>query len=297
MARIKVGLYHVAVTNDPPKTVREVLAAVDALPNDASRARTISENEPVRPRILDAQQDHCAGEFTRIQIVNQLQLSNTAGQEKILKFEPGDPTPCDHTAFLFDYASNVLHIDEHYGGVTHAAFARYVGAVGELQSVAATAIISLDAMIKYARQKTFSKITVSLAGMDNAEHLRNLGFNQQQIIALTDFLSAPKLKLEASITSRKRDPDGLNRIKETVAALLSLPSKQLKKLVVEGREEGGSEDFPVDLIKGRLKYELEVNLEKGGIADADRHRAVREAWTRNRDELRNRFKPEPSQPG
>jgi hypothetical protein len=191
--------------------------------------------------------------------------------------------------------SNVLHIDEHSGGVTHAAFARYVQAVGEVRAVSALPIFRLDAMIKYARQQTFSKITVSLAGMDNAEHLRNLGFNQEQIMGLTEFLSAPKLKLEASITSRRQDPEGLNRIRETVTALLNLPPTQLKKLVVEGREEDGTEDFPVDLIKGRIKYEL--NLEQGGIADADRHRAVREAWIQNRDELRNRFRPEPNQQG
>jgi hypothetical protein len=134
--------------------------------------------------------------------------------------------------------------------------------------------------------------------MDNAEYLRNLGFNQQQILDLTDFLSAPKLKFEASITSRRRDPQGLNRIWETVQALLRLPPKQLKKLVVEGRGEGEEEDFPVDLIKGRIRYSLEVNLDqRGGIADADRYRAVREAWTTNRDELRGRWRPEPNQQG
>jgi hypothetical protein len=294
VAKIKVGLYHVAVTNDPPQTVREVLVAVGALPNDASRARTISENEPVRPRRLDLQQDYCFGEFTRIRVLNELALSNAAGQENVLHFNPGDPTPCDHTPFLFDYLSNVLHLDEHASGVTHSAFARYVQTVGELQSVIATPIINLDEMIKFERQQTFSKITVSLAGMDNAEHLRHLGFDQQQIMALTQFLAAPKLKIEAKITSRKRDPEGLDRIRETVTALLRLPPKQLKKLVVEGREDGG-DDFPVDLIKGRIKYEVDVDLNQGGIADAERHRAVREAWIRNRDELRNRFRPNPNQ--
>ena len=297
MARIKVGLYHVAVRHDPPKTVREVLVAVGALPDDASRARTISENEPLRPRTLNLQQDHCSGEFTRIRLVNELPLSNAAGREDTLHFGPDDPTPCDHTAFLFDYESNVLHVDEHQGGVTHAAFGRYIQAVGELQSVVATPILKMDEMIKFQRQQTFSRITVSLAGMDDAEHLRNLGFNQEQIMALTDFLSAPKLKLEARITSRRRDPEGLSRIRETVNALLNLPSRQLKKLIVEGREEGAEEDFPVDLIKGRIKYEVEVNLDQGGIADADRHRAVREAWIRNRDELRARFRPEANQQG
>jgi hypothetical protein len=67
------------------------------------------------------------------------------------------------------------------------------------------------------------------------------------MMALTEFLSAPKLKLEASIVSRKHDPEGLNRIRETVTALLALPSKQLKKLVVRGREVDGTVDFPVDL--------------------------------------------------
>lgn len=294
MARIKVGLYHVAVTNDPPRTIRDVLAAVGALPNDASRARTLSENEPVRPRRLDPQEDHCSGEFTRIQVVAELPLSNAAGQEDTLRFNPGDPTPCDHTAFLFDYMSNVLHIDEHASGVTHAAFARYIQAVGELQSVVATPIIALDEMIKFERQQTFSKITVSLAGMDNAEYLRNLGFDQPQIMALTQFLRAPKLKLEAKITSRRRDPEGLDRVRETVNALLRLPRKQLKKLIVEGHEDGGA-DFPVDFIKGRIKYE--VNLGEGPIADADRHRTVREAWMQNRDALRNRFRPDANQQG
>lgn len=292
MGRIKVGLYHVVVRNESPKTVREILAAVGELPNDASRARTISENEPVRPRNLSVQQDHVFGEFTRIQVLNELALSNTAGLEDTLRFSPGDPTPCDHTAFLFDYLSNVLHIDEHAGCVTHAAFARYVQSVGEVQSVSATPIVSIEEMIKYERQQTFSKITVSLAGMDNADLLRNLGFNQQQIMALTDFLGAPRLKFEAKITSRKHEPEGLHRVRETVDALLRLPPKQLKKLVVEGREEEGGADFPVDLIKGRMKYEVEVNSGEGGIADADRRRAVREAWTQNRDELRNRFRPE-----
>src|ERR1700681_1256064 len=129
MARIKVGLYHIAVTNDPPKTVRKVLMAVGALPNDESRARTISENEPIRPRQLDLRQDHCFGQFTRIQLVGELALSNTAGRENTIRFGPGDPTPCNHTAFLFDFQSNVLHIDEHQGAVTHAAFARYIQAV------------------------------------------------------------------------------------------------------------------------------------------------------------------------
>ena len=293
MARIKVGLYHVAVTNDPPKTVRDVLTAVRALPNDESRARTISENEPVRPRVLNLSEDHCTGEFTRIQIMNELSLSNVAGREATLTFGPDDPTPCDHTAFLFDYPSNVLFIDEHSGGVTHAAFARYIQSVGELRSVTATPIMTMDAMIQYARQQTFSKITVSLAGMDRADYLRNLGFDQPQILALTDFLQAPKLKLEASITSRRKDPEGLNRIRETVTALLRLPPKQLKKLIIEGREEGGTVDFPVDLIKNRMKYE--VNLGEGPIADASRHRTVRDAWIAHRDELRNRFRPEPNQ--
>jgi hypothetical protein len=295
MARVKVGLYHVAVHHDPPTTVRQVLAAIGALPNDASRARTISENEPVRPRRLDLQPEYCEGEFTRIQLVDEMPLSNTAGRESVLQFAPGDPQPCDHTVFLFDYLSNVLHIDEHRGAVTHSGFARYIQAVGELQGVLATAIISQDAMIRFARQENFSKITVSLAGMDDAGYLRNLGFNQETILALTNLFHAPKLKLEMSISSRRRDPEGLGRIRETVTALLNLPSKQLKKLIVEGREDGGAEDFPVDLIKGRIKYETEVNLEEGRIADAQRYRAVREAWTRNRDELRQRFRPDPNQ--
>jgi len=298
MPRIKVGLYHVAVKNDPARTVREVLTAVGAMPNDVSRARTISENEPVRPRSLNLQEDHCSGVFTRIRILRQLALSNAAGREDTLRFQPGDPTPCDHTPFLFDYRSNVLHIDEHAGGVTHAAFARYIQSVGELQSVQASVIISQEDLIRFQRQQTFSKITVSLAGMDNAEYLRNLGFDQRQIMALTHFLGSPKLKLEASITSRKREPEGLNRIKETVAALLTLGPKQLKKLVVEGREDEETQDFPVDLIKGRIRYEVDVNLnQEGEIADADRHAAVREAWIRNRDALRQRFRPEANQQG
>lgn len=296
MARIKVGLYHVAVRHDPPRNVRDVIAAVGTLPNDASRARTLSENEPFRPRRLDIQADHCIGEFTRIRAVNELPLSNAAGREDVLRFEPGEPAPCDHTVFLFDYLSNVLHIDEHPHGVTHAGFARYIQAVGELASVVATAIISQDAMRRFGRQETFSKITVSLAGMDNAAHMRNLGFNQTEILALTELFQAPKLKLELSITSRRRDPDGLARVRETVLNLLNLPSRQLKKLVVEGREEIAGDDFPVDLIKGRIKYETEVESDQGRIADAERYRAVREAWSRNRDELRERFNPAPDPP-
>jgi|ERR1017187_6892014 hypothetical protein len=297
MARIKVGLYHIAVRHDPPRTVREVLEAVTALPNDASRARVLSENEPFRPRRLDLQQDHCIGEFTRIQAVNQLPLSNAAGREGTIQFAPGEPTPCDHAVFLFDCLSNVLHIDEHPHGATHSGFARYIQAVGELNAVTASPIIGLDAMLKFQRQQTFSKITVSLAGMDHADHLRNLGFNQKEILALTALFRAPKLKMELGITSRKQDPEGLARIRETVTSLLALPAKQLKKLVVEGREEGEVEDFPVDLIKGRVKYETEVELEEGRIGDAQRYRAVREAWTRNRDELRQRFSPAPNQQG
>ena len=109
MPTIRVGLYHVAVRHDPPKTVREVIATVIELPNDGSRARTISENEPVRPRKLNIENDYCWGEFTRIKVLSEMPLSNAAGKEDTLKFAPGDPTPCDHTAFLFDYESSVLH--------------------------------------------------------------------------------------------------------------------------------------------------------------------------------------------
>jgi hypothetical protein len=239
--------------------------------------------------------DHCLGEFTRIQAVSELPLSNAAGRESTIQFAPGEPTPCDHTVFLFDYTSNVLHIDEHPHGVTHTGFARYIQAVGELDHVAATPIIGMDAMIRFERQQIFSRITISLAGMDNAQNLRNLGFDQNEILALTALFQAPKLKLELGIRSRKRDPEGLARVRETVRNLLNLPREQLKKLVVNGREEGATEDFPVDLIKGRIKYETEVELEQGRIADAQRYRAVREAWTRNSDELRRRFNPAPDQ--
>jgi len=266
------------------------------MPNDASRARTLSDNEPFRPRRLDIQQDHCIGEFTRIQLVNELPLSNAAGREATIQFAPGEPAPCDHTVFLFDYLSNVLHIDEHRNGVTHAGFARYIQSVGELNAVIATPIIGIDAMVRFQRKDTFSKITIGLAGMDNATHLRNLGFNQTEILALTELFQAPKLKLELSISSRKHDPEGLARVKETVMTLLNLPPRQLKKLVVEGREEGEDEDFPVDLIRGRIKFETEVELDQGRIADAQRYRAVREAWIENRDELRERFNPASDQP-
>jgi len=296
MAYLRIGLYHLAVQNNPARTVSDVLAFVQNLPNDASRSQTLSATEDMRPRSLQRDNEVWIGEFTRIHKIDTLPLTHPSGQERVLEFGPDDPHPSEHTVFLFDPQSNVLHIDEHAGAVTHAGFARYIQAVEQLRSVSATPIIGADAMMRFARQENFSRITVSLAGMDNAEYLRSLGFNQEELLRLIDLFNAPKVKLEMSIASRKHDPEGLARVRETVGALLNLPSKQLKKLVVEGREQGGSEDFPVDLIKGRVKYIKEVELDQGRIADADRYRAVREAWERNRDELRGRFTAAPEQP-
>lgn len=294
MAAVKVGLYHVSIQNEPPKTVEQVLSSIGSLPNDKSRARMISDDEPVRARTVDVKDDHCTGELTRIDDVTEMPLSNVAGKEGTLHFGPEDPKPCKHTIFLFDFVSNVLHLDEHRGSVTHAAFARYLQAAGEVQSVAAMPIIRLDAMELFAKQETFSRISVSLAGMGNAAHLRGLGYTDETILNLTNLFHAPKLKLDMRIVSRKQDAEGLARIKETVASLLALPSKQLKKLVVEGKEQNGDEYFPVDLIKSRMRFELELSSRKEDITDADRYRAVREAWTRHRDELRGRFKSKPS---
>jgi hypothetical protein len=100
----------------------------------------------------------------------------------------------------------------------------------------------------------------------------------------------PILKYEVSLEKGDEGTVDGAGVFATVSALVGLPRKNLKRLQVLGSESPGAPDFPVDFIQDRITSSLEVELPKGSRPkDADRYRAVAQAWREYNAELRQRY--------
>lgn len=299
MAKLKVGIYHVAIDQGKADTVPNLFRHIETLPDDHSRTVMLSD-EPIRPRRgqIKFNPEYCLVDFSRIRQIGELPLSDIHGAEDKIVFEPGGKHPAERTAILFDAQSSCLFVHEHAGGISAAAFGRYFSSVGNQANgtpmkVKVDPVLKHEALLRFAKQKHHTRIKVRLAGMDDTSFLEKQGEAAKPLLSMINFFGAPVLKVEASIGAAKEEPaPWLSNIGETVTALLGLRStKQLKQLVVLGHEDGEAADFPVDFIKDRITFTWEVeSVKQRVITDAERYRAVTEAWRANQAELRDRFR-------
>ncbi len=281
---IHVGLYKVICRPQGETTIPDIIATVNALPDNETRAFMLAD-EPIRPRRLELNQDHCFADFVRIRLVNEMDLADVRGQEDVIHFTPEGLHPAEKTAFVYDNESGVLFLQEGRG-ITAASLARYFKSVGRLDSVQALPVLKLDALERFQRQRRFTLFKVKLAGLDNATLLRELGLTNHELIRMAHQYRAPTATVQLQLD--RRDEGSLRSVLETVTALLPLPRKNLKSMLVKGGEEG-EEEFLVDFIRDRMVYSVPLDTGEEPT-DAQRYNAVLGAWQEHRTELRNRFR-------
>ena len=180
-----------------------------------------------------------------------------------LSFRPGEPKPHNRTALIVDHHCDVLYMHEHSNhGLSASNVAQYFRDLSGIGKLVAKPILKTQALLRFQRQKRYTALRVGLAGIENGQFLRDRGLSRGAVIDMIDQYRTPNLKFEVSLDRGARVVDSPSVI-EAVSVFLGLPPQNLKKLQVIGSESSETPDFPVDSIRDRITFALEVELAKG----------------------------------
>jgi hypothetical protein len=298
MAKIlRVGLYRIRRQGDPPASLLDLIARLQALPPDEARAKDLTD-DPIRPRnAITVTPEYALVDFSRIRQTDRIELSDRRGDEGQITFGPGDKRPCVHTAVLVDYHCNIIYVHEQLGGVSHAVVARYFAALANADRLPVEVVMNLDGIMRL-QGKVPNSIKIRLSGIDNAEQLRGQGYGDDAILNLLREFRAPKAVLTLGL---EEGAGSLDRILQTATAILSWNGlfgrrRPVKEISIRAEDEDHEE--LVNLLKDRMVHLEEIELEVGREpTDAQRYRAVINAWQRYRVELRQRYPVAAQPPG
>lgn len=288
--QLRVGIFRLSIQNQTPISLKDVIAQISSSPLD--KKLTLSADEPIRPRKLEICSEYCLGDFTKIRRVDEMHLTDLSGNEETMRFGPNSKRPSEFTAFLFDSTSSCLFVHEHQYGITHASIGRYFQLATGAHRLQFQPVLRIGTDDWLEKQHHFSRIKIVLAGIENADFLRDQGLGTNRILGLLNAYQAPTVWIDLRMGKSDDDRGGLSEVKSTVKALLPFTGRggKVKQLIVSGSESREAEEFPVNFIKDRLTFHWDVECSRGSLpSDADRYRAVTEAWTKFGQELRRRF--------
>jgi hypothetical protein len=285
---LRVGVYRLTWVKQPLMSLKDIVAAIQSLPNDESRASTLTD-DPIRPREIITHDDHCLMDFNRIRQTDHIKTSDLKGNEGEVKF--GDLKPSERTAVLLDPSSQVMFVHEHAWGIGHTTIAKYLKAAAKLDSIR-SGIVLRKGGLERLHDKSLRSMKVRLAGIGNAKTLESIGDGDAAILLLLQAFRAPDATIKVSIDSEKESY--LDNILETASALIGWNSlfgkrRPVKEILVTTDGDEGA-DAHVNLMKDRISHLEAIDLEAGKEpTDAQRYRAVVEAWKAHGDELRGMY--------
>jgi hypothetical protein len=298
MAKLKVGIYHLRFSDGAPSIV-EIVKIIQALPGKKRAAQLMED--PIRPRERITISDQCCVlDFSRFSPTDRIPTGDVEGNEGEIRFAPDDLRPCKYTAILLDQHSNTLYIHEG-AGVGHTVVAKYLKAVANLASLYTEVILHDVEALERLRDKHHRRFKVRIAGIQDASVLRAQGLGDEAILKTIQVHRSPNALI--SLHYEKNEPGFLDNVMETASALIgwnNLPQifgkkRPVKEIIIGDDEET---ENVVNLLDDRMTWVEELELERGqSFTDAQRHRAVRNAFERYRNDLRRRYPVSSNVPG
>jgi hypothetical protein len=295
MPTLKVGIYRLSFQGNGGTDLADAVRRIDALAGEDRAAKLI--DDPIRAREhIHISDQYCLLDFTRFYPGDYIETGNVAGLEKTVPLGTQGERLRKHTAVLLDPQSNTMYVQEEFASarIGHNIVGKYLTAKGRLKDFWIEIVLHEKNGLERLINKKHRRFKVAVAGIQNAEMLQAQGLGDKVVLDALKAFKSPSAVIEVSLQG---GPGTLDNVLEAAAALLgwnSLPQifgkrKPVKAITVrEG--DGPDEETIVNLLDDRMCYLEDIELEPGKIpTDADRKRAVTNAFEQHRDELRRRY--------
>jgi hypothetical protein len=187
----------------------------------------------------------------------------------------------------------MIYVHEQMGrGVSHAVVAKYLAAVGAIERLPVEVAIHLDGLLRL-QGKTPRTFKVRLSGIDDATNLGRLGYGDDAIADILRKFNAPKATITLGLDDEDQ-PGVIDQLLEVATEIITWNGRFGRKKPVKEisiRAGDGEDDVElVNLLKDRIVYHHELELEGREPTDAERYGAVVSAWNRYNVGLRERYR-------
>lgn len=290
MARMmKVDFYRV----DEPNgfDFQRLLTDVYALPPEA-RNRT-GTSWPMRLQECTCDRGVIEGDMLKIRMDEVPLKASLYGSTRPIDLND-DEGIGEETAFYYFVPWRVLLLQRNKHAVSASAFTWYFNHIisNDGPIIELTPILRSDILQRLAQMTIMRKLNVKIAGIDNADILRNEGFGVEAIINLNNVFAAPTVSVSVSM-GRRRGTLSVDNVRETIKRLLRVSGRDdrhLKKLAVEAQEDYAHTPELLDILKSRIVEEINVDSAKDRRLPYERRKsALQEVFSRRRSELSRMF--------
>jgi hypothetical protein len=289
VVKAKIDFYKVQMPEAARQTLRQVLAAVAAVPADQRTAEVFDTH--LRLHEAATAVSSVEAEFIRIRMDAIPIKASLAGDVGALGLED-DEGIGEETACLFDTHLNVLVIQRNRYGASLSCILRYLEIKAGFTdgSIYVEPIILPDALARLAKMTVLRKFKIQVAGTNNLRAFQDVDAGLGQLVKLGQGFSAPVIELALSMGHKHGEMDG-EGLKQFIRKVFRgfRNGNEITKLEVSGRsDDDASEAF--DLLDSRMieLVELEPNEERR-IPYAARRAAVHQAWRAKRAQLLTLF--------
>lgn len=289
-AKIHVDFYTVEIPDDKP-TFDSIMNTVMALPE--VRRHILRHNEPVKLEHGRRSINRWEGDLTRIRMRQIPPKSSTLHPSVALDLS-ADEGLGEENAFIYDVSTRVLAIQRNRLGVGSAAFTEFFEQMGPAPGIVLHPIMprrEVDALLK--KLESIRRINVRVAGMGNAQALKDVDGDVHHLTALAEALGAPSVELVFSMQyARGTMPVG--KVRQFFRTLFRLDKEnqlQLQKAEIAGKDDADAKSEILDLLEARMVEVVDVKTSERHFSSETRLQAVIAAWERRKGELEQMLTP------
>lgn len=278
---LKFGFYQASASrNGESLPFGNILVETNLLPDDESRT-AVYQMEAVRCQSLQQNATHWTGDFMRVRFDAEPLKGKSTGEIEKIMFD-SDEGLCELTALLFDPVSRVVVLHEFRGGVTRNAIAHFLSRLTSSK-------VSLDPCLRpnalrrvQDMEQSIRRVRVKFATPHTAA--TTVGASASRLIEAASYFSAPEMDVQLTL-GRARQTGRFRHAYDLVRDMVRWNDETgaVKKIEVEG--EDGEDRTLIDLQSDRLVVERVVETDDRRISDAQRYRALRDAWGSQREYL------------
>lgn len=290
--RITIDFYRVRMPGDVPVPFEPCIYNVAKSKNDDGR-NVVFAGDPIRLHSAQKWDECCEGEMTRIRMDDLPSKASLSGAVEALDL--GDDEGIgEQAAFLYHPATQTLLMQRNRSSVSPRALAFYFGEKSGLHDpIFLDPVLTSDAVKRLASMQTITKFRVRVAKVNNAKLFEQGGESLGGMIELLEDFAAPNLEFAVSM-GRKRHGSLAATVKQTAMNLLGIGNsgKHNRVTAVElvGRTEDGERD-ELDLIEQQMSQTALIETDdRRRMLYRERQNALREAFKRRVEELRQMFK-------
>lgn len=194
----------------------------------------------------------------------------------------------EQTAFLYHPQTRILVFQVNHYGISLPNFIKYFErASGNKDLYRLDPVLQPDAMIRLNSMKYVYEFNVSVAGLKNKAE----AFTKEP--ALTEFLSlsesydSPNISVKLSVGRKKKKNWSLDvaKVIETVKTMSLFGKNPIKNIKISGASEDSEQIF-VDILKDKMRETIDIKTsDKRNIPYMERKQALREGWSRRKNEI------------